>query len=141
MIKIMTDKSKSLWLRRCGFTLIEMMTVMTIIGVLGAIAVPSYKRYQIKARESVLAEDLYQMRRSIDAYYADYARYPDSLEALVKGRYLRSIPSDPFTQNSNTWKCVPPEYNDQGNLAEGRCFDVFSGSKKVGLNGLPYFTW
>lgn len=137
----MIDKEKSLFQRRCGWTLIEMLVVMSIMATLAAIAVPSYIRSQIKSRESVLAEDLYQMRRSIDAYYADYASYPDSLEALVKGRYLRSIPRDPFTRSTKTWKCVPPDYNEQGNLAEGSCFDVSSGSKKVGLNGLPYFTW
>lgn len=137
----MTYKEKSSWCRRCGYTLVELMVVMTILGVLAAIAVPSYKRYQIKARESVLAEDLYQMRRSIDAYYADYARYPESLESLVDGRYLRSIPLDPFTQKTNTWQCIAPDYDDNGGLASGSCFDVFSGSKKIGLNGIPYFHW
>lgn len=137
----MIEIKKKLIGNRLGFTLVEVLTVMMIVGILMSIAVPTYKRYQIKARESVLAEDLYQMRRAIDAYYADYARYPDSLEALVRDRYLRSIPMDPFTRQNNTWKCTPPEYSEQGNLAEGSCFDVYSGSKQVGLNGLPYFTW
>jgi len=138
---LMIAKVNKLLRKRCGFTLIEVLTVMMIAATLAAIAVPSYKRSQIKARESVLAEDLYQMRRAIDAYYADYATYPDSLQALVDGRYLRSLPRDPFTQKNNTWKCVPPEYNEQGDLAGGSCFDVHSGSKKIGLNVLPYFTW
>jgi len=137
----MIGKMKKLLGKRCGFTLIELLTVMMIAGTLAAIAIPSYKRSQIRARETVLAEDLYQMRRSIDAYYADYATYPDSLQALVDGRYLRALPRDPFTQKDNTWKCVSPEYSDQGNLAGGSCFDVQSGSKKTGLNGLPYSAW
>ncbi|HEX9777223.1 MAG TPA: prepilin-type N-terminal cleavage/methylation domain-containing protein [Geopsychrobacteraceae bacterium] len=137
MIETMTTLLK----KRHGFTLIELLTVMMIAGILASIAVPSYKRSQIKARESVLAEDLYQMRRAIDAYYADFANYPDSIEALVNGRYLRGIPRDPFTYKTNTWKCVPPEYSEQGNLAGGNCFDVISGSKLIGLNGLPYFQW
>ncbi|PLX86443.1 MAG: general secretion pathway protein GspG [Desulfuromonas sp.] len=126
---------------RRGFTLMELLTVMLIAGILASIAVPSYKRSQIRAREAVLSEDLYQMRRAIDAYFADYARYPDSLEALVDMRYLRAIPRDPFTLQTRTWTCKPPEYNQLGNLIDGRCFDVFSGSKKIGLNGLPYFEW
>ena len=137
----MIGKLIKIFSKRSGFTLVELLTVMMIAGILASIAIPSYKRYQIKARESVLAEDLYQMRRAIDAYYADFASYPDSLEALVNGRYLRTLPRDPFTRLNNTWKCVPPEYSAQGNLAGGNCFDVISGSKLIGLNGLPYFQW
>lgn len=125
----------------CGFTLVEMLTVMMILGILAAIVVPSYQRYQIRAREAVLAEDLYQMRRAIDAYYADYGVYPDSLTALVDGRYLRGIPRDPFTRRTDTWKCIPPQYNQQGNVAGGSCADVFSSSKQISLDGQPYFQW
>lgn len=124
-----------------GFTLFELLAVMVILSVLMTIAIPSYKRSQIKARESVLAEDLYQMRRAIDAYYADNARYPDSLKQLQYEKYLRNIPKDPFTLKANTWLCVPPSPSDDGRLAVGNCFDVRSGSRLVGLNDEPYNRW
>jgi len=124
-----------------GFTLFEMLAVMVILGILASIAIPSYKRSQIKARESVLAEDLYQMRKAIDAYYADNAAYPDSLDQLASSKYLRAVPRDPFTRSSDTWDCVPPEPADNGQLAEGGCFDVRSGSDLVGGNGIPYQDW
>ncbi len=117
------------------------MIVMTILGILMTIAVPSYKHSVIKARETALAENLYQMRQAIDAYFADRARYPDSLDSLVEARYLRAVPDDPFTQSADTWETVPPEPLEDGELAEGGVFDVFSGSDMVGLNGVPYSEW
>lgn len=125
----------------CGFTLIELLIVMTVIGILASIAVPSYQRSLIKADEAVLMEDLYQMRRALDAYFADKRAYPDSLGALVDARYLRAIPVDPITDSSETWTCVAPEPTEDGVLSEGGCFDVKSGSDKVGLNGIPYNEW
>ena len=124
-----------------GFTLFELLAVMVILGILASIAIPSYKRSQIKARESVLAEDLYQMRRSIDAYYADNGKYPENLDDLVYSKYLRAIPKDPFTRQGDSWRCLPPEPSDSGQLAEGGCFDINSGSDLIGLNGTPYADW
>lgn len=124
-----------------GFTLIELLIVMTIIGILASIAVPSYQRNVIKARETVLMEDLYQLRRAIDAYFADRAHYPDTLDELVEAKYLRDLPRDPFTEQNDSWETVPPEAADDGELAEGGVFDVHSGSDRVGLNGLPYNEW
>jgi general secretion pathway protein G len=135
-------KSLLPWPRRRhgGFTLVELLIVMTLIGILATISVPSYKRSLIKAREAVLMEDLYQMRRATDAFYADNARYPDSLEDLVSSKYLRGVPRDPFTQESE-WDCQPPEPSDDGELAEGGCYDFRSLSDLVGLNGIPYNEW
>lgn len=124
-----------------GFTLFELLAVMAIISILAAIAVPSYKRSQIKAKESVLAEDLYQMRRSIDAFFADNGVYPDTLEDLKDKKYIRDVPRDPFTLKADTWSCSPPEMNDVGQLPPGNCFDVNSGSDLIGLNGIPYREW
>ena len=124
-----------------GFTLIELLIVMTIIGILASIAAPNYQRSVIKARESVLMEDLYQMRRAIDAYFTDNVKYPDSLEALVEAKYLRGIPSDPFTGQPDTWETVAPTPREDGSVAEGGVENVFSGSELIGLNGIPYREW
>jgi general secretion pathway protein G len=86
-------------------------------------------------------EDLYQMRRAIDAFYADTARYPGSLEELVERRYLRGIPRDPFTGGADTWRVEPPTPPAEGDVAAGDVYDVFSGSDMVGLNGIPYSEW
>lgn len=124
-----------------GFTLIELLIVMTIIGILASIVVPNYQRNLIKAREAVLMEDLYQMRRAIDAYFADHIKYPESLDELVASKYLRDIPRDPFTQSADTWEEIPPTPSIEGEMAEGGLEDVRSGSDLVGLNGIPYRDW
>jgi general secretion pathway protein G len=124
-----------------GFTLIELVIVMTIIGILASIAAPNYQRSVIKAREAVLMEDLYQMRRAIDAYFADHTKYPESLEALVEAKYLRGIPTDPFTNAQDSWELVVPTPTAEGEAAEGGFEDVHSGSDLVGLNGTPYREW
>ena len=124
-----------------GFTLIELLIVMSIIGILASIVVPNYKTSLIRSRETVLMEDLYQMRRAIDGYFADHSRYPDSLSELVDARYLRAIPVDPFTRSVETWEIEPPQPTPEGALAEGGVFDVRSGSDLVGLNGIPYNEW
>ena len=132
------NNSKS---RQCGFTLIELMIVMSIIGILVSIVVPNYQRHLIKAREAVLMEDLYQMRRAIDAYFADHISYPESLDDLVANKYIRDLPRDPFTQATDTWEEVPPVPSIEGDLAEGGLENVHSGSDLVGLNGIPYRDW
>ena len=132
---------KSLKFGHKGFTLFELLAVMVILSVLASIAVPSYKRSQIKAREAVLAEDLYQMRRAIDAYFVDHGSYPETLDQLTENKYLRGIPRDPFTRKHDSWNCLPPEPAENGRLAEGSCFDVRSGSDLIGLNDIPYQEW
>lgn len=124
-----------------GFTLIELLIVMTIIGILASIVVPNYQRNLIKAREVVLMEDLHQMRRAIDAYFADHISYPESLDDLVSSKYLRDLPRDPFTKSTDTWEEVAPTPSIEGELAEGGLEDVRSGSDLVGLNGIPYRDW
>ena len=124
-----------------GFTLIELVVVMSILGTLASLSVPSYQRSLIKARETVLMEDLFQLRTSIDAYFADNASYPDSLEDLVTKHYLRKIPKDPFTNADDTWELVSPEPLEDGGIAPGGVFDVHSGSDLAGLDGVPYREW
>ena len=124
-----------------GLTLFELLIVMTVMAILATISIPSYKRSQIKARESVLLEDLFQLRKAIDAYYADHESYPAGLSDLVEGKYVRAIPRDPMTQSTETWECVSPEVALDGTLQQGGCFDVHSGSHLVGLNGVVYANW
>jgi general secretion pathway protein G len=139
MVKMSDLKCKSPATR--GFTLIELMIVMTIIGILASIAAPSYQRSVIKAREAVLMENLYQMRRAIDSYFVDHNKYPDSLETLIEGKYLRGIPNDPFTNRQDSWEVETPTPREDGSMAEGGVENVFSGSDLVGLNGIPYREW
>lgn len=120
--------------------MIELLIVMMIIGILASIAAPSVQRHVIRARETVLLEDLYQMRSAIDAFYADKGRYPEDLDELVESKYLRSIPRDPFTREAE-WDCLPPEASMEGELPEGGCYDPRSTSEAVGLNGIPYREW
>jgi general secretion pathway protein G len=127
--------------RQTGFTLFELMAVLAILGILAAIAVPSYKYYLTRANEAVLREDLHQMRKAIDDFYADKMRYPENLEELATEHYLRHIPEDPFTRSRETWITVSPEAREDGDLPDGLVFDVHSGSKGSAFNGTPYSEW
>lgn len=129
---------------RRGFTLIELMIVMTIIGILAAIAAPSYQWGIIRARESVLKEDLYNLRTTIDQYYADQGKFPDSLDDLVtdKNKYLLSKPIDPFTKKNDTWVTEPPDPDTYGPDVKGSVAKVHSGSDlKSMIDGSAYKDW
>ena len=122
-----------------GFTLLELMIVISIMGILIAIAQPSLKQSIVRAREAVLREDLYQIRDAIDQYYADNGKYPASLTDLVNTSdkaksYLRSIPLDPFT-GSNDWITVSLDTEDGG------IFDVHSASPLVATDNSAYNAW
>jgi general secretion pathway protein G len=117
-----------------GFTIIELMIVVTIVGILATLAVPSYHAAIVKAKEGALRQDLFSLRDVIDQHRADKGKYPETLQALVSAGYLRRIPSDPITGSSSSWQ----EMVDQ---AEGGMVDVFSGSDLVGTNGVPYNQW
>ncbi len=120
--------------REAGFTIIELMIVVSIVGVLATMAVPSYRTSVLKAREAVLRQDLFTLRDLLDKHRADHGKYPPSLQTLVSAGYLRQIPSDPFTQSSATWQEIDEPI-------EGGVFDVYSGSDLVGMNGTPYNRW
>ena len=122
--------------RESGFTLIELMVVLAIIALLVSIVAPQYTGRIARAEETVLREDLLVMRDALDKHLADAGRYPTTLEELVSKRYLRNIPSDPFTQTSASWVVVAPADPQKGGVA-----DVQSGAKGVGSNGKPYAEW
>ncbi|OQX53064.1 MAG: hypothetical protein B5M54_07730 [Candidatus Aminicenantes bacterium 4484_214] len=128
---------------RSGFTLIELIIVLAIIGILLGLAIPQYQTAARRAREAVLKENLFILRKLINQYHLDKGKYPPSLQALVEEGYLRTIPIDPMTKSSETWVEVREEFTEeliQAGLQPG-VVDVFSGSKEIGLDGTPYNTW
>ena len=124
-----------------GFTLVELMIVMLIIGVLAAIAIPSYLSSLKSAREAVLKEDLHVMRQAIDSYTMDKEQAPQSLDDLVQSGYLKSIPQDPMTHSSETWQTVNEDAMMSVDQTQGGIADVHSGSAENGTNGQPYTDW
>lgn len=125
---------------RSGFTLIELMIVMSVVGILASISAPNYRWGLIKARESVLRENLYTFRSTIDQYYADQGKFPESLDELVNKRYLRELPKDPFTERKDWITLQPPASSDGGAPLSG-VYDVKSASPLVGINNIPYNEW
>jgi len=123
-----------------GFTLIEMITVVAIMSILVAIALPNYKVSIIQSKEAVLKEDLYRFRDLIDQYYSDKGRYPESLEVLVTDGYLRKLPNDPMTNQPN-WELVPAEPDPDNPDEQPGVYDVHSSSDQLSMNGTPYNTW
>lgn len=122
-----------------GFTLLELITVISLIAILTAIALPNYKAAIIQAKEAVLREDLFQFRDRIDQYYADKGKYPESLEALMEQGYLRAIPADPMT-GAPDWTVVPAEPDPDDPDLTG-IYDVKSSSGSVSASGTPYSEW
>ncbi len=124
-----------------GFTLIELLIVMVLLILLAGVSLAVYGNSVTRGREAALAEDLFQMRKAIDEYYADKGKYPTDLQTLVTDKYLRSIPADPFTNSADTWQQVPSEPDAANPTAEPGISDVKSGSDQTGLNGKPYSEW
>ena len=121
-----------------GFTLIELMIVMSLIVVLAGITISVNANGQTRAREAVLKEDLFRMRDAIDQYYADKSKYPSSLDSLVSDGYLRKIPEDPITKSADTWTTVPAEPDPNNPSAEPGVYDVKSGAQGTSLDGRSY---
>ena len=135
-----------------GFTLIELIVVVTIIGILAAVAVSNVRFAQQKAREAALRDDLFEMRKAIDNYYADKQKYPDSLNALVSDKYLRRIPSDPITMHAdwvevqqsvdpNDPTAVDTSSSDSSSLSSPGIVDVHSNAPGNGLDGTAFKDW
>jgi general secretion pathway protein G len=122
--------------RQSAFTLIELLIVMSIIATLLTIAVPRYFRSLEYSKESVLRQDLAVLRETIDKYYADVGKYPESLAVLVDQRYLHAVPVDPFAQSADKWVLVQSEDPDHPGIR-----DVKSGAEGNGTDGTPYNIW
>jgi general secretion pathway protein G len=124
--------------RRRGFTFVELMVVITIIVILISMAIPIYNRSIIRAKESVLANNLFTLRTVIDQYSYDKGKAPQALQDLVTEGYLQKLPVDPMTGNNQSWKTVMEDASQSVSQSEPGIFDVHSGSDKVGLDGVAY---
>jgi len=124
-----------------GFTLMELMIVMMIIGVLTTLAIPSFVGAIRNAREAVLKEDLRVMRSAIDSYTMDKQKAPQSLEDLVQEGYLKVIPEDPMTKARDTWNTDTSDALHSLDQTDPGIDDVHSGSQETGSDGQPYSTW
>jgi general secretion pathway protein G len=124
-----------------GFTLLELVVIMTIVALLTTVGLVGYREKVRSAKEAVLREDLFQFNHSLDQYRADRGKYPSSLNALVEYGYLRALPVDPMTQSRDTWQTEmePPDPDNQD--AELGIYRVRSGSPDKGSNQIPYNEW
>jgi general secretion pathway protein G len=120
-----------------AFTLVELIIVLAILALLLTIAVPRYFAHIERTKEATLKQDLAVMRDAIDKFHGDRGRYPESLEELVTLRYMRSVPVDPITDSTSTWKVLPPPDSD----AKGSVYDVKSGADGAGVDGKPFADW
>lgn len=122
--------------RTAGFTLIEILVVLAILASLLSLAAPRYFGSIERSKETVLKQNLFQIREALDKHFADTGKYPDSLGDLVTKRYLRSAPVDPVTESTTTWIVVPPA--DRG---KGAVYDVKSGAPGNARDGTAYGEW
>ena len=127
--------------KAAGFTLVELMIVMAIIGVLTAVAIPSYMGAVRQAREAVLKEDLHVMRSAIDSYTADKQKAPQSLDDLVQEGYLREIPEDPMTHSTSSWVTDTSDALSSLDQTDSGINNVHSGSDEQGSDGRTYSEW
>jgi general secretion pathway protein G len=127
--------------RTQGFTLIELLIVMAIAVILASVGMALYGTSVTRAKEAALREDLFQMRKAIDEYYADKQKYPASLDALVTEKYLREIQPDPFTQTVESWQTTMSEPDAANPSAETGIWNVKSGATGTGTDGRPYSEW
>ena len=124
-----------------GFTLIELMVVISIILIVISTALPIYNQSIVRAREAVLRQDLFAMRSVIDQYTLDKGKAPQSLQDLVQAGYLKEIPKDPFTDSNDSWSVEQEDVLLSVDQDEPGISDVHSGATGNGSDGTPYSSW
>ncbi len=129
------------WRALRGFTLIELMIVMTVITIIVSLAVPMYQKAIVRAKESVLKNNLFTLRTLIDEYTYDKQKAPQSLDDLVREGYLRQVPLDPITGSNQSWRVIMEDALSSVNQTEPGVFDVRSGSDQTSLEGTAYAEW
>jgi general secretion pathway protein G len=124
-----------------GFTLIELMIVVSIVLILISTAIPLYQASVVHAREAVLRQNLFTMRSVIDQYSMDKQKAPQSLQDLVDAGYLKMIPMDPFTHSRDTWETVQEDLLTSVDQSQPGITDVHSGASGAGSDGVAYNQW
>ena len=124
-----------------GWTLIELMVVISLIMILASLAMNQYRTSIRHAEEAALKSNLYRMRDAIDQYFADKGEYPSSLQTLVSDGYLRAIPLDTITKSSDSWVTVPAEADPSRPTTDPGIYDVKSSSEGTALDGTRYSDW
>ena len=124
-----------------GFTLVELMIVMAIIGILAMVAIPKYNAAILHAKEAVLKEDLHTLRAAIDSYTMDKQKAPQALDDLIQDGYLKVVPVDPMTNSSTTWATDSSDSMHSLDQTDPGIDDIHSGSDETGSDGQPYNTW
>jgi len=119
----------------------ELMIVVTIIAILASIAIPMYRAVVLNAKETVLKDNLRELRKVIDQYTADKKKAPTSLQDLVDAGYFRELPVDPMTNSNSTWQAVMDTSIASPDQTESGIVNVHSGSAAISSEGTPYNTW
>ncbi len=127
--------------RSRGFTIIELLVVMTILVILASVGMTQYRNSVRRAEEATLKENLFRMRDAIDQFYADKNKYPADLADLVSEGYIREVPTDPLTKSKDTWTTTQAEPDANNPASQVGIYDVKSGSELTALDGTRYADW
>ena len=124
-----------------GFTMIEILIVLTLVVVLASMGMVNYRNSVTRAEEATLKENLFRMRDAMDQFYADKNKWPADLADLVSEGYIREVPVDPITKSKDTWQTDQAEPDPNNPSASGGIDDVHSGSERSALDGTRYSEW
>ena len=127
--------------RADGFTMIELLVVITLIVILATVGMAQYRNSVTRAEEAVLKENLFRMRDAIDQFYADKNKYPTDLAELSSESYIREVPTDPMTRSKDTWTTTQAEPDANNPASQVGIYDVKSGSDRTALDGTRYADW